>query len=69
MEGRHHTGAVGGAIKLGVDSSKAWKAQLTADVQALLPGMLGINLAGPVMVGNDLTPIVSSVIQTNAKVQ
>jgi len=63
------TAVAGGGIKLGVDSSKAWKAQLTADVQALLPGMLGINLGGAVIVGNDLTPLVSSVIQTNAKVQ
>ncbi len=59
----------GGAIKLGVDSSKAWKAQLTADVQALLPNMLGITLGGAVIAANDLTSLVSSVIQTNAKVQ
>jgi hypothetical protein len=60
--------AAGGAIKFGIDSSKAWKPGLTADVQALLPDMLGIAVKGGVITAADLTPLAKAVIDTNAKV-
>jgi hypothetical protein len=58
----------GGAMKLVLDSTKAWKPALTADVQALLPKMLGIALGGPVIAAGDLTPLAKTVIDKNAKV-
>jgi hypothetical protein len=60
--------AAGGAIKFGIDSTKAWKPALTADVQTLLPDMLGIVLKGKVITAGDLTPLAQAVIDTNAKV-
>lgn len=58
----------GGAMKLVVDSTQAWKPGLTADVQALLPKMLGIVLGGPAIAAGDLTPLAKAVIDKNAKV-
>ena len=60
--------AAGGAMNLGVDSSKAWKVALEADIQRLLPDMLGIALKGAVITGGDLTPLAAAVIDKNAKV-
>ena len=63
------TAKKGGAMQFGIDSSKGgWKAQLLADVQALIPDMLGIKLKGAVIAANDVTPLVASVIHNNAKV-
>ena len=58
----------GGAMTFGIDSTKAWKPTLAADVQALLPDMLGIQLSGAVIAAKDLTPLVGDVIHSNAKV-
>jgi hypothetical protein len=58
----------GGALKLGIDSSKGWKPALTADIQRLLPDMLGIALKGAVLTAADLTPLAATVIDKNAKV-
>ncbi len=60
--------AKGGAMNLGVDSTKAWKAQLAADVQALLPDMLGIKVKGGVIAAKDLTALVGEVIHWKTKV-
>ena len=58
----------GGAITLGVTTGGGWDARLTADVQALLPDMLGIKVKGGVITAKDLTPLVAAVIHSNAKV-
>jgi hypothetical protein len=58
----------GGAINVGIDSSKAWKPALAADVKALLPDMLGIAPAGGVIQAGDLTPFAKAVIDKNAQV-
>ncbi len=57
----------GGAITLGIDSSKLWKAQLNADVKTLLPDMLGIKVKG-IIAAADLKSLAATVIDSSAKV-
>ncbi|BDC52149.1 hypothetical protein F183_A44640 [Bryobacterales bacterium F-183] len=62
-------GATGGAITVGIDSTNpAWKPKLTADIQALIPAMLGVSATGGVIAAKDLVSLVGSVIDNNAKV-
>jgi hypothetical protein len=58
------TAKKGGAIVLGIDSTKAWKVALAADVQTLLPQLLGVKTVDAA----HLKPFAGAVIDSNAKV-